>query len=1168
MSKTQWKDAIRNIKKKKVSWFSIIIVVMLTVAVFLGCRFYNDSVAEEGENYFKIYKFKDLDVISSTGLLESEIEKIKDVEGVKDVEGYNQIDATVTLNGDNKNITLICKTDRISIPELVSGELPAKRGEVAVGRILADKEGIKLGDSLHITAAGNQGKLLGCNDFKVTAIVNHTEFYLTRSNDFMMISDESFDTDILNGGYLRAIVLCDLPDDTDIYSDKYFDTIADVEDRIRALFPKFVLNHEDELRAKAEERIAEETEEPRKKLEDAKKELEDGKAKLETGKIQLEAGEAKLDSAKKELDDGEKTIEEKEQLLAEGKEKLEAGEKELKDGEAKLAAGKKEFNAKKAEAEKKIADAKQKLADAESEASSGLKLLNGAESVMRTIAKLTGNGDLPAGYYTMKNAAEKYYLPAMEAAVQQKDNTALLAEAERKVNADVNNSVNGVVDVKAMLREASDEQLSLLGRALRIGTASAISGVTSLLQAYYNAAGKANAAKSAIAGAKSKLASEESKAKSELAKAEQTIKDSEAKLNAGRKEYEAKLAEYEDGVKQLEEGKEKLEKGREEYEKGLEEFNDKKKEFEEGEKKISDGEKQYEDGVRQLDDKVAEAKAKISESIKSNFAVQNRRANTGYVNLRTNINTIGMASIAFIILFLIISALVTFSTIIIIVDEQRVLAGTMKSLGFFNKDIRSKYLVFGLSSAITGVILGVLMSSVIENIFRYGITEMFITGVPGFYFNVTPLIICIILVIAVVVIATFVACRNMLKHTAIQLMSGLTTKKKSLRGRTKSDGENDGAGKKGIYSRLIVRNMRTEKARVIITTLIIACSCGLIGVGFTLKQAFAGIVKLQVSEVWNYDIRINYDPDTVDEEKQEELETALRKAGADYASGMERGVIYRNGRMQEYTYILVLDQSSVGTYYHVIDKFTGEEMKLPENGVLIQNRLYETQGLKEGDIYILYDNKLGEHTVTVKGIYVNHEGRAVIMSREGYEALFGNEPVDNILMVHLNGADQEAVQKKVLSIIPDATIDTADKLHEDFVDIENSYNTVVLLLTGLAIFMSIFVLANLTNIFVSRRRREIVIMRVNGFSMKQGIGYLIRETLMTTLLGFVIAVGLGSAIAYYLVRLIEQPDVMLDRSFMFFSWISAILLEAVFAACIDAWVFRKVRKIKVTDINN
>ena len=93
-------------------------------------------------------------------------------------------------------------------------------------------------------------------------------------------------------------------------------------------------------------------------------------------------------------------------------------------------------------------------------------------------------------------------------------------------------------------------------------------------------------------------------------------------------------------------------------------------------------------------------------------------------------------------------------------------------------------------------------------------------------------------------------------------------------------------------------------------------------------------------------------------------------------------------------------------------------------------------------------------------------------------------------------------------------------------------------------------------------------MRVNGFSMKQGIGYLMRETLTTTLIGFVVAILLGGAISRWLVGMIEQPDLMLDRRFIWTAWIWAVLLEGAFAFTINAWVFRKVKSIKVTDINN
>ena len=362
-----------------------------------------------------------------------------------------------------------------------------------------------------------------------------------------------------------------------------------------------------------------------------------------------------------------------------------------------------------------------------------------------------------------------------------------------------------------------------------------------------------------------------------------------------------------------------------------------------------------------MESKIDHERSKLSDRPYSYFAVQNRRANEGFVTLKSVLSMIGNGALALIVLFLVVSAMVTFSTIAIIVDEQRNLAGTMKSLGFFNDAIRKKYLIF--------------------------------------------------------------------------------------------------------------RNMRTEIERVSITTLIIAISCGMIGIGFNLKNAFSGMMDRQIQEVWGFDLKISYDEEVIDS-KRKEMEKVITDSGATCASVAEIPTIYRDRDLQEYTYIMVMDQEVVGDYYHVKDWDTGEEMTLPEDGVLIQNRMYETRGLKSSK---------------------------------------------NTFLVRLNGVDRSSLLNDIKNVLPEVTYQTPEMLRDQFSDMQGSFDSVVYMLTGLAIFMSIFVLANLTNIFVSRRRKEMIIM--------------------------------------------------LDRRFQPVSWLIAIALETVFAFCIDFFVFRKARKLKVTDIN-
>ncbi|MBR3539158.1 MAG: FtsX-like permease family protein, partial [Eubacterium sp.] len=1024
MKKTQLKDAVRNIRRKIVSWISIVIVTMMTVGVFLGCYCYNQSTRDEAITFYRNHHFKDLEVISSTGVLPSELEKLKRVEGVRDVEGYHLIEATVEYGDKNVlRADLIRRTERISTPELVDGTLPEKKGEIAVSRHLAEEKRIRIGDSIRVSASSQQEKLLATKDFTVTGLVEHPDYYMSRSTNYLMAADPSFDTEVLNGGYLRATIVCDLPEDTDIFKDSYYDQTAIVEGRIKSIFPEMVVSHKNEMRIIMEDKLEKELADPRKKLSEEKMKLSEGKKKL--------------DEEKEIIDKGAEEIARKMQELADGRAKLAETEQMLIDGERTLNAGRKELEEKEAAGRKELAETKAKLTAAEKELAEAIKKADAVEAALKEIAKALGESDLPAEYYTLKNKAVGYYKPVMQARMQSKPGEKQTADAKQKVNAAVDAEISsGSGRLEEFLQKASEEQKTGYDKLVAELAASG----KSLLYQLFNSLGQAGAAQSAISEAKKELAAAERKFEKELAEGKQRLVDAEQKLVDGKTQYEEGKKLYEESLKLFEDGKNKLEDAKKKYEDGL-------AQYEEYRKKLEDGEEE-------LAKMIAEAYEQIEEKIDGSFVVQNRRTNTGYVTLRSNVHAIEMASGAFIILFLIVSSLVAFSTVVIIIDEQKALVGAMKSLGFFNGAIRSKYMMFGLSAAAVGGLTGLLLGIGVEQIFRYGITPLYVSGIPGFQVSAVPFLVAVALVLVVVTIAVLIACRSVLKYSAVQLMSGNMSSnvmKKEMK--SKKSG--------GLYSRLIMRNMRTELARVTITTLIVACSCALIGIGFTLKKAFSGMVDLQISDVWNYDICLSCEGSITQEDK-EKVEKTLREYGTDFASAMEQGLIYRTEKLQEYTYVLVMDQASIPSFYHVKDIKTGEEMTLPEEGVLIQNRTQEAQGLSVGDRIFLCDRKLKEHATIIAGVYENHFERKVIMSRKGYEQLFGEEAQDNLYFIHLNGANREELVSSLREICPSLRLNSGTDLQQDFASLNKAYSTVVLLLTGMAILMSVFILANLT----------------------------------------------------------------------------------------------------------
>ena len=96
--------------------------------------------------------------------------------------------------------------------------------------------------------------------------------------------------------------------------------------------------------------------------------------------------------------------------------------------------------------------------------------------------------------------------------------------------------------------------------------------------------------------------------------------------------------------------------------------------------------------------------------------------------------------------------------------------------------------------------------------------------------------------------------------------------------------------------------------------------------------------------------------------------------------------------------------------------------------------------------------------------------------------------------------------------------------------------------------------------------KELLIMKANGFSSGQVTGYLLRETVVTTVLGLLLGTGLGIPFAAMIVRMIESDKMTMIRSPFALAWVIAVCAGTLFSVVINGYAFRKTRKINVIDI--
>lgn len=628
-------------------------------------------------------------------------------------------------------------------------------------------------------------------------------------------------------------------------------------------------------------------------------------------------------------------------------------------------------------------------------------------------------------------------------------------------------------------------------------------------------------------------------------------------------QYKDSLPQYE---KQIVDGKKEIEEGYKEYNKNLNLISENEKLINqkeaEGKKQIQEAKIEFENKKEEVLNQIKNAKEEV-EKLDINIIVQDHSSNAGYVAILNYIGSIDSAGKIFGILFFIITSLVCFSTLSIIVEEDKKSVGTTKAFGFHNIEIVGKYLIFAIVASLIGAIFGILLAYGIAWVVSYTLdaAKSFSYGVAKINIDLIQSIIITIVYISLCSIVTIITCHSLLKSPASLLMKGETINSSKIK-QKKHKNNNVGT----LYSRLIIKNMLDDKSRVLITIVIVAVSVAIIGVGFTAKFAFNNTFTSQCNNIFKYDLKISYS-DKVNDEEIKELEQILKDNNTNYLNATyEAHLFNKNKTSIDAINLIVADKELIGNFISIIDSKTNKEFILPDDGLIVQQKLDERGILKIDDEIRIIDNNLNYHDAKVVGSFYNHQGRIVLLSNKAYQNIFNQYPNNNCFFVILNEDNEELIRNKISSISKYISIEKPDHFIIQYASVQRLFDIVVIVLTGMAIIMSFMILTNLANIFITRKKKELIVMRINGFTIKETINYLAKETIITTIIGLLIGLILGAFLAKYGVYKMEPAELLFVRSYQPLAWALAFLIEASLAFIINFLAFRKVKNISFREL--
>lgn len=1141
MKRTQRKDAWRNIRKQKISFLSIVVIAALGVTMFLGIDFSASAIKKNASAFYNEKNYRDIELVSTLLLSENDLNAIRGTEGIADAEGVCLTEAKASTAETRTNVEVLSLTQRINQPILCEGRLPVAGSECAVERQLADTLGLRVGDTIAVTdAKGNTAQYLLQREYVITGIAVHPDHICTSipMTQYILVTQDAFDAEALNGCCMKAEIVIDRAADAARFDAAYRNAVSAVLTRLETLGASRAAVREAEVHTQVDDTLAA----YRAEMLDAEQALADARAELDQGYIDLQDGERQYADGGQQLSEARAELDDAGQQLADGERELSDARRELDDAKAELEAGAEE-----------LAAAKTQLDSARRQLVSGWNQLEEAKEQIRDrirawIDRILGEDSSEVIAWASPQSAnvDSASLTATDFSLTSditvSINTALADNVKRLIHWEnmPERVLRAAFDyyggegefdpdtARALMRAAADEVIdACLADYTRL--ANACAAWDNGHRTYRN--GRAQYAEG-LAGYEEGL---------------QAYNDGEAQYAEGLAQYGEALASYSDGEAA--------------YEQGVKDLAEARAQLDDARQKLDDGEAQYEDGCRALKD----AKAQLDEAEEQaasigpcKWIVMDSAGSISYVQLRdASVNLRSMEQ-TFSLLFVLVGALVIYATISKMIDEQRSLVGTTKALGFFNREILAKYLLFGVSATVLGVAVG-LISALTW-------TQSFLLGSYNLYFAINlrshtiaplPTAVAFAGAVLLAVAAIWFAARKLMQESAIRLMQQAVPK-----GATKASSRKKPV--LSLYTRLILKNIRTDLRRVLVTVVSVAGCCALILVGMTLKHAINGAEKKQFEEIVRHDGKVYFDSD-VDPAAMESIESLLRAEGVSYLAANHTNVTIRIEHLDLYE-LFAGDLGALHEQYALCDAKTGAPIEPTEDGVLVPNRFSELYGLRPGDTFEITVNGTETVTVRIAGVFNTYMDRCFYISDGYYQTLFGKSAEPNVFFVTLSGVDAERLTQSLRSIAGFESYRSADEQRALFAAATSALNAIMLLFIGMAGVMAGVVQMNLTNIYILQKKRELTIMRVNGFTTREVIGYMLRETVVTTALGILLGIGAGTWIGYQIVRTLEQGAAQFDRSVSLIAWLIGAVITIVFTTVVNAIALRKVKHLKLTDV--
>lgn len=792
-------------------------------------------------------------------------------------------------------------------------------------------------------------------------------------------------------------------------------------------------------------------------------------------------------------------------------------------------------------------DAKSKIADAEKELENGKKQIEDAEKTIKS-NRIKADKEFSKAYTELINGKNK--IADSEKQLESKEKQAneefdKLEKQKAELNTQITTLNSGITEIQKNIENIN---IALKNPNL---TSEQKANFEKTKKQLENKLSELNNTKAQLVSAISKINSGITTGKAEIKSAKNKLQSAKNELKKSENAYySTKNSTY----KQLDNAEEELELS--------------KKELKDGENELKKSKKEFNEKIADTESKLNDARAKIAEIENPKWYVLDRNGNAGYSSFIQDTDSIANIGKVFPVIFFIVAALISLTSMTRMVEEQRTQIGTLKALGYNKLQITSKYVLYASLACIIGSILGmsvgfVLLPKIVWKMY----SMMYQIGDIQTSFNFEISSLGFILIVISILGATIYAVIKELIQTPATLMRPKSPKM----GKRVFLEKVTFIWKRLSFSRKVtVRNIFRYKKRFLMTIIGIMGCTALIVTGFGIRDSIRAIMPDQYEKVFNYDLQINLKADLDKKQKQDFINSLtnddkIEKLSETYMSSISA----INENVEENVQIIVPNNNSdFNTLINLTDVKSKNNLSLPEDGVLLTDKAAQLLGVEAGDNITLKDTDENETNVKVTNVVENYVYHYIYMSKSMYENLYGKSFDSNVILTkdfNLDNETEDNFVKDLMNMPEVASVTRISTAMNMMNDTMKSLNYVVVILIVSAGLLAFVVLYNLSNVNISERIRELATIKVLGFYDKEVYLYITRETIILTAIGLVLGLVAGYFLDFFILETCEINMLRFRKFVAPLSFVFAALITILFTIIVNIVTYFALKKINMIE---